>query len=289
MDWRLKVARQAVLVRMPFGYALRRFKRRHFGYEPDAGNLRATLTHLRQMTEALDAMGRTFEGATVLEIGSGWFPTIPTMLALRGAKRVLLSDLTPHMDDVTFSATLRFLKRNMPTDSKLSAVARFSDLPLTYLAPFNVNALVDGSIDYVISRTVLEHIPEHDLMQLMTALRPKIARGGLMVHLIDHSDHLEHVDRSISKINFLTWSKRKHAFVNYLTREGENRLRHHEYRRIFEASGYQVVGTAIEIHAGTCAIAKALPLVAPYSDMSPEQVAALSSLYLLSPGAMAAG
>ena len=85
MDWRLKVARQAVLGRVPFGRTLRRVKRRNFGYEPDAGNLHDTLSHLAQMKGALEALGRSIEGSTVLEIGSGWFPTVPIMLALGGA------------------------------------------------------------------------------------------------------------------------------------------------------------------------------------------------------------
>lgn len=283
MDWRLKVLRQAVLARMPFGSSLRRIKRQLFGYEPDRENLRCTLSNFDQMSGALDAIGRSFKGTVVLEIGSGWFPTIPIMLALGGARRVLMSDLTVHMDDVTFSATLRFLQDTMPMDSRLRTVTQFSDLPLTYLAPFDVQAIPDGSIDLIVSRTVLEHISEQDLKHLMSALRPKLALNGLMVHLIDHSDHLEHTDKSISKINFLTWPKRKHALINFLTREGENRLRHHEYQRVFEALGYQIVSTAIEIHELTRESAKTLPLVAPFSTMSPDQLAVLSSIYVLSP------
>lgn len=97
-----------------------------------------------------------------------------------------------------------------------------------------------------------------------------------MVHIIDHSDHLEHTDKSISKINFLTWSKGKHALINFLTKEGENRLRHHEYRRIFENSGFRVISATTEVHESTRQIAKTLPLVAPYSEMPPDQLAALS-------------
>lgn len=126
------------------------------------------------MNGALEAIGRTFEGATVLEIGSGWFPTIPIMLALGGAMRVLMSDLNPHIDNVTFAATLRFLKGIMPTNSRLNAITRLDDLPIAYLAPFDINTIANGTVDFVISRTVLEHIPSNDLTHLLKALRPKL-------------------------------------------------------------------------------------------------------------------
>ena len=281
MDWRLKVVKQALMSRIPFGQALRRFKRRHFGYEPDPGNLERTLANFEQMKQALGGMGRSFEGATVLEIGTGWFPTIPITLALGGAKRVLMSDLTQHMDEVTFSATLKYLKARMPPTPQLLAVNRVTDLPLTYLVPFEIAAVPDGTVDLVISRTVLEHIPEVDLAGLMAGLRSKLSPNGLMLHLIDHSDHLEHGDKSISKINFLTWSPRKHALVNYLLNEGENRLRHHQYQGIFEKSGYRVISATAEIHEPTRALVKTLRLVEPYARMTPDQLAVLSSLYVL--------
>ena len=95
-----------------------------------------------------------------------------------------------------------------------------------------------------------------------------------------HCRHrLEH--QRISKINFLTWSQRKHALVNYLLNEGENRLRHHQYQGIFEKSGYRVISATTEIHEPTRALAKTLRLVEPYSHMTPDQLAALSSLYVL--------
>jgi hypothetical protein len=272
-----------VLSRVPFGQTLRRIKRRQFGYAPDPANLLETLSQLTQIKQALQAHGRTFEGATVLEIGSGWFPTIPIMLALGGVERVLMSDLNRHMDDVTFAATLSFLRSVMPENASLKAISRFSDLPIRYLAPFDVDDIADGSLDVVVSRTVLEHIPPNDLSRLLKSLRPKIAARGLMVHLIDHSDHLEHTDKSISKINFLTWSRSKHALINFLMREGENRLRHHEYQGLFEAAGFEVLSASAQIHPPTRELATILPLAAPFAAFSPDQNAALSSIYVLAP------
>lgn len=100
---------------------------------------------------------------------------------------------------------------------------------------------------------------------------------------IDHSDHLEHFDKSISKVNFLTWSARKHRFIDWLIKGGENRLRHHEYRGIFEGSGYDVISASTKLHEPTRERLKALPLAKPFTAMSPDQIAILSSLYVLTP------
>ena len=283
MDWRIRMAKLAIIGRIPFGDHARRAKRRVFGYSPDKENLLGTLRDLDQMQAALSELGRSFSGATVLEIGSGWFPTIPITLAVRGAKRVLMSDLVPHMDEVTFAATLKFLVENTQAQPRRTTESRIEDFPLTYLAPFRIADVADQSIDFIISRTVLEHIPRAALIDLLRALRPKLSPQGLMLHLVDHSDHLEHADKSLSKVNFLTWSNRKHALVNWLTKEGENRLRHHQYQQVFDEAGYGIAQFSTQLHEPTRALVKTLKLVAPFRGMTPDEISILSSLFVLSP------
>ena len=279
MDWRIKVAKLAVLGRLPFGNHLRAMKRSAFGYEPDPTNLRGTLANFELMKSSLQQAGKSFKGLSILEIGSGWFPAIPIMLALEGAKKVTMTDLNVHMDVHTFKATLNFLRSFYPDDKRLKEISAIEDLPLEYLAPFKVSKVPDGSVDCVVSRTVLEHIFPDDLSGLLRALHPKLSTDGVMVHLIDHSDHLEHGDKSISKINFLTWSNENHALVNRLIKEGENRLRHHQYRPVFEAAGYRIVNETTVLDEATKAIAGSLKLVHPFASMTPEQLAIMTSVY----------
>ncbi len=283
MDWRLQIIRKAVLCRIPFADGFRRLKRRIFGYEPDSGNLINTVENLKQMQAELDSLGRSFRGSTVLEIGSGWFPAIPLMLAAEHVKHVYLSDLTPHMDEATFNATLGFLRQHLPDAIHLKTINSIADIPASYLTPFDPDQLADQSIDYIISRTVLEHISPEQITDFFVALRPKLAANGLMVHLIDHSDHLEFDDKSISRINFLSWGKRKYAWINFLMKDGENRLRHHEYPPLFKAAGFSVLREKAIIHDATNEIAKTLKLSPPYSGMTSEQLSVLTSIYILTP------
>ena len=282
MDWRLQVLSMTLKSRMPFSNSMRRLKRRMLGYKPDSENLSYTLENLEQMQSELASLNRSFRGI-ILEIGSGWFPTIPLMLAMDGAKHIYMTDLNPHMDDLTFQATVDYLRRYRSESEFFTAINSLDDLPATYLAPFNIDQLDHNSIDYIFSRTVLEHIPPKEIVELLSALRPKLASGGLMVHLIDNSDHLEFADKSISRINFLTWSKRKHSFVNSLIAGGENRLRHHEYPPIFRQAGFEVLSEKGLVDKSTLDIARFLVLQPPFTEMSSEQISILTSIFILAP------
>lgn len=279
MDWRVKVVRSGVVSRLPFESRLRRVKRKLVGYRPDESNLRQTADDYAAMAAVVNALGRSFEGSVVLEIGSGWFPTIPLLLARDRARHVYLSDLSPHMDHQTFQETAAFVARECGW-SECEGRA-FADFPFTYLAPFEPGQLRDGSVDFVVSRTVLEHVPTDDLGSLLAPLRSKLSSDGLMVHLVDHSDHLAHGDHRISMVNFLTWSAGTHRVVNWIAGGGENRLRHHEYPKIFEDAGFDVVTTRTEIHEPTRRILPTLPLAQPYAGMPLDTLATLHSIYVL--------
>lgn len=283
MYWQLHVARLAMMGRLPFGQSLRRAKRRLVGYQPNAGNLRDTLRDLAEMQQELSHLDWSFDRASVLEIGTGWFPTVPVVLCLRGARRVIMTDLTPHMDDTTFASTINFLRGEGSEFALLPETSAVGDFPLTYLAPFDVDQLPDASIDVVISRTVLEHIPEVHLVSLLRSLRSKLTRKGVMVHCVDHSDHLEHRDKRLSKVNFLTWHDWQHTLINRLTMEGENRLRHSDYIDVFERAGYQVLLGKGHVHRETEQHLKQMKLAPRFKDRSFSELATLKSIYIVVP------
>jgi len=283
MGWPLHVAKQAITCRLPYAEALRQLKRRAFGYEPDPSNLLQTLSHYTDMRQAWERAGLSATGATVLEVGTGWFPTVPLCLLADGARRVLMTDLNVHLDNTTYAATRRFLTQREPARFAGLAAGSWQELPLEYLAPFNPDHVADASLDFVVSRTVLEHIPAPAIVELLSRLRPKLRAGGAMVHCIDHSDHLEHRDKRISKVNFLTWPDQQHRLVNWLTREGENRLRHHEYPELFRSAGFDVISSQANVHQPTAEKISALALKDRFKTMSAEQLATLDSTFVIVP------
>jgi hypothetical protein len=206
-------------------------------------------------------------------------------MCLEGARQVVMTDLSPHMDDMTFKATVDFLRKERGLAQKMDGIEQISDLPITYLAPMTSSNIVDGSVDFVVSRTVLEHIPPDSMIELFRTLRAKMKPNGLMLHVIDNSDHMEHRDKSISRLNFLTLSNQRHMKINEWMRGGENRLRHHEYRELFGKAGFKVIAERGESHTVTeSEVAILRPKLQPhFASMSPKQLAVLTSYFVLAP------
>lgn len=283
MLWKQLLVKKLIIARIPFSDKLREFKRKLFGYPPNSSNLELTIDNYERIKSEIEKLGRTIQDSTILEIGSGWFPIIPILLVRDGAKKVIMSDLNVHMDEITFRETTIYLKNRFPNDDYIQNLTNFSALPIDYLAPFHISSLGRRSLDIIMSRTVLEHISKNDMYTLFSSLRSKISDTGLMVHLVDHSDHFEHQDKSITRINFLTWSEEKHALINYLTKDGENRMRHHEYQQVFVDSGYELINEESDLDPKTLESIASLELTYPYSKMQPEQLAIVTSIYSVKP------
>jgi hypothetical protein len=283
VGWKFKVFKQTILKRLPFGRQLRLLKRRLVGFEPNQLNLNTTLSDFERIKKIYSDLGKEFSGITILELGAGWLPTIPILACAHNADRVYMADLNVHMDDTTFDAARSFLASKFPNEPLFRVGTTLKSLPLTYLAPFDINKLPNNSVDLVLSRTVLEHIPVDQMEALFVSLLPKLRKGAVMIHSIDNSDHLEHLDKTISRINFLTWSDLKHSTVNQLLHDGENRLRHHQYPPLFEKWGYKVIFEEGELHEGTEKLASQLTLVHPFSEMTPKQIATLTSVFAITP------
>ena len=61
-------------------------------------------------------------------------------------------------------------------------------------------------MDYHISTTVFEHIPRADIARILKEAKRILKKGGVAIHFIDLSDHFQHQDKSITRINFLRYS-----------------------------------------------------------------------------------
>jgi hypothetical protein len=287
----MQVVTRAIKARMPLADMAQQAKRAIAGYRPDESNIRSTLNSLRKLKGLMDRHGVELKGAVVLEIGSGWFPVIPIILKLGGAKTVYLSDIVRRIDTNTFETARRIVAQNflaLGVDFGWQADA-FQHLSLvrledfSYVTPFRPEIFENASLDLILSRTVLEHVPVTELRVLLSKLRSKMKSNGHAAHNIDNSDHYEHGDKTISRVNFLTWTERRHRFIYWLAgNNGENRLRHHEYAALFRETGYCILDELANIDPETLKLLPKLSLQEPYRSMRPEQVAALGSNFLLS-------
>jgi SAM-dependent methyltransferase len=217
----------------------------------------------RLMVGHLRAARLPLEGARLLEMGTGWYPTFPLCLYLAGAARVITVDLNRYLKaDMTAQLADR-LAIHVPLIARESgrieaevaaeqralaaAFARGASLAVAtggrvvYQAPGDAadTGLPDASIDLVFSNSVLEHVPgeviEACLAEAMRILRP----GGIVFHSVNCGDHYAYVDRTIHQLHYLKysdaeWARWNNAFLF------QNRLRASDFTDMAKRAGFAI-------------------------------------------------
>jgi SAM-dependent methyltransferase len=282
MDWRLKGAIQKLLGHVPGGERIHAALQRRGGGLADFGReCDVKVDDWRLMMGHLRAVSATVAGGTLVEMGTGWYPTFPACLYLAGAKRVISVDLTRHLDDALTRQLAERLASHVPLIAReagrpeAEVAAQQRDLVralaegatfaaatggvFDYRAPADAAAtgLAAESVDVVFSNSVLEHVPgaviEACLAEAMRILRP----GGVVFHSVNCGDHYAYADRSIDQLHYLqfsdaAWRTWNNAFLY------QNRLRAIDFVELVERAGF-----AIEIDT---------------SRASPERLAQLDAL-----------
>jgi SAM-dependent methyltransferase len=264
VDWRLKGTIQKVLGYMPGGGRIHYMLQRRAGGLTDFGrecdikvdDWRLMMGHLRTAKIPL-------EGATLVEIGTGWYPTFPFSLYLAGASRVYTYDLNrllkPDMvlqlaDRLQAHVSLISKESGKPIEeieqkqAALAAamqsgksLAAATGSVVDYRAPADASATqhLPNTIDVVFSNSVLEHVPgpviEAIYSESMRILKP----GGIMFHSVNCGDHYAYTDRTINQLHYLQYSERdwqrwNNAFLY------QNRLRAKVFVDMARASGFEI-------------------------------------------------
>lgn len=119
---------------------------------------------------------------------------------------------------------------------------------ITYLAPVDMRRVdfEDESFDACISTNTLEHIPKDVITGIWKEVYRVLRPGGIVCAVIDYSDHYAHTDRSLSRLNYLTftdaqWKRYNHA-CHY-----QNRLRHGQHLKLLANAGFEIVSARAEL------------------------------------------
>jgi SAM-dependent methyltransferase len=299
MRWQIKCLIDNSKTLIPFQHAMRKLKRRMVPYHPSLARgayaISERLLHIRWLRDILG----TLEGKTVLEIGSGWELLIPMLFSLCHAERVYLSDLTALLDKATLAGSLETFRANkqpildvlgmdsLDFDSRFSGGINSEEEFLSrhrfiYLAPCDCRSLSleSSSLDVVTSRSVMEHIPppviEGIFQESYRLLRP----GGVACHFVDNSDHWEHGDKNISRVNFLKYSDRMFRLTYLNSLNYQNRLRHSQYIDMLRRAGFEILRAEPIVDARALKVLDTLPLAPAFRRFSAEDLATTDS-YLL--------
>ncbi|MDL2123528.1 MAG: hypothetical protein LWX51_10690 [Deltaproteobacteria bacterium] len=87
MRWKKLLVKKAIVGRLPFADNLREFKRKIFGYPPNADNMELTIKNYEHIKSEIEKLGTPIKDSTILEIGSGWFPHYTDSICTRWCKK----------------------------------------------------------------------------------------------------------------------------------------------------------------------------------------------------------
>lgn len=300
MRWQYKCLIDNCKGALPFQDQLREIKYRFVSYKPDppAVNKWTIMEGLLQV-EWVRAV-RPLVSAVVLEIGSGWQPLIPVLFSLAGAESVILADSTRLCTPGSLRAALSCLRseKNLILDRLAVGERTFDEalswdppsglgecfrrLRLKYIAPCDCRSLhmPDASIDVVTSRAVLEHIAPGVIADIFAESIRLLKPSGLACHFIDNSDHWEHRDKGISRVNFLKFSDASFRWTCFHPQNYQNRLRHSEYVDMLSRCGLHILRDEREIDEKALSAIRTLRISKRFRQFAPTDLVTISS-YLL--------
>jgi SAM-dependent methyltransferase len=263
MNWRLKGIVQKAVSVLPGRDRINRVLQTRFGglREPEREMDSKVLDDWLVFADHLKTLGLSTANRTFVEVGSGWYPTLPTCFALAGAARVDTFDLTVHLDE---QLTRRLIERlglhldriasagGLPLDDvrarhrELAAADSTTEIlrraRIRYNAPADASrtGLPDASVDVVYSNSVLEHVTPEALRAIMKETARILRPDGYAIHSVNCGDHYAHSDPAITQVNYLRFSERQWSFWNNEL-QYQNRLRARDFLEASEAAGLVTV------------------------------------------------
>jgi SAM-dependent methyltransferase len=299
MKWRRKARIAKLVAALPASDAIYYRVQRRFGsLRPGRHDPCGWLSAAARMARWISDHDGDVAGKVVLEVGTGRTVDLPMGLWLCGAARVITVDLNRYLSADLVAESLRFLRARPQ-----AALACFGDLArhpgfaarfrtllacrdgvdallqtvnVEYVAPADAArlALPAASIDYHVSYAVLEHIPADVITAILVEARRLLRPEGLLVHVIDPSDHFAHDDASLTTVNFLRFSEREWQALAGNRFAYHNRLRAPTYSELFTRAGARILRQLEVTDADSLrALRNGFPVHESFRHMAPEKLA----------------
>jgi SAM-dependent methyltransferase len=167
-------------------------------------------------------------------------------------------------------------------DPARSMQERLKELHLVYLAPCDCRSLSlpADSLDVVTSRACLEHIPPDVLQDIFHESYRLLKRGGLACHWVDPSDHWEHQDKSLTRVNFLKYPDALFRWTSINPINYQNRLRHPEYVEMLGKAGFRLIREERQVDEASLRSLPHIRIAKRFRRFSYEDLATIDSLLL---------
>lgn len=283
--WHWKFAFDGAKALLPFAATLRRLKRQFAPYRSTPWNDVLALEHGLAQVRLLRQAGAPLTG-TVLELGSGWMPIIPLVFHAAGARSLILTDVARLLDAGTVRSAKGVIAAGAERVAEALGIdaaripAAMATFAFDYRVPFLPAEIPEASVDVVVSRTVFEHIKPAALHGLLAQFHRMLKPGGMMCHIIDNSDHWQHCDSSIGRLNFLRYGDVAWRLMSFDPINYQNRLRHGDYAALLANAGFEVVAAEGEPDPGARREVLAMRLAPRFGKRSPDELAILTSYFV---------
>jgi SAM-dependent methyltransferase len=297
MNWRVKGVIHKTLSAVPGGTHLNDFLQRTVGgLRNFSGQVENKFTDWAIAMSYLNELNFPVSGARCVEIGTGWFPTLPICFSLAGATSCDTYDLHQHLSPRLTRKMLCELTEHLTRLAELSPRSRteittaherlvesqsieelLKNAGIQYRAPADATrtGLPESSVDIVYSNSVLEHIPAEVLVAMMQESLRILRPGGVVLHGVNCGDHYAYFDRGISAINYLTYTEKQWQFWNNnLTYQ--NRLRPREFLTMAEAAGLEVLLVRQRAREDLLKLLPDLPVAPDFEHYPPEELCCTS-------------
>lgn len=160
----------------------------------------------------------------------------------------IVVDLNPMLDIDLINKSKNSLlpKIKLKSDIDIFSLDDLKKYGIQYLSPYDASKthLRPNSLDACVSTNTLEHIPIESIKSIFKELNRVLKNSGIVSSVIDYSDHYAYTDSSISLLNYLKYSENEWEKFNHKCHY-QNRLRHYEYKQIFEECGFEVISEDI--------------------------------------------
>jgi SAM-dependent methyltransferase len=241
VKWALKVAAKVVLARLPVNYALwRRLGLFRHG-RMDRGDYALKIFRLHVQRAFPAGLP---QGASVLELGPGDSIASALIAAGHGAGRVWLVDVGDFAskDVALYRALAQDLLRQGVAVPDLSQCTSVDDVLTACNASYLTEGLAsftqicDGSVDFIWSHSVLEHVRRAELQGMLAAQYRVLRPGGHASHNVDYQDHL---DSALNNLRFSErlWESPLLAGAGFYT----NRVPAVVMHRMFRQAGFELL------------------------------------------------
>ena len=222
-----------------------------------------------KILEIIKKIEEDYKGKRFIEIGTGKAPILPLSLYLHDAKEITTIDLNPYLSHYVWDRSISwisqirsFLKKEFPliNHEKLDFISEkkvknnqlksfLNEIGIKYLAPCDSTNLPfeENYFDFLISSTVLEHIPRKIIKGIMKESKRILSCDGTLIHGIDYSDHFSHSDKNISPINFLKFNQKDFNSLANNRYMYMNRMRDDDFQELFDNLEFNTIFKEKEI------------------------------------------